>query len=125
MGIFHDRGKVHWTICAACRDDKAEAVLIGGRAGSVGAEMGLRVVPDQLATAMRPQVHHRGPAARHGDRITGDLFQYCAFASLGTDRHAGDTLAAFDRCDAFAVLNPNAQATRLFGQCPAAVCTGV
>ena len=52
---------------------------------------------------------HRGPAARHGNRVACDLFQYRAFASLGADFNASDALAALDGRNAVAHHNANAQ----------------
>ena len=109
----------------ASSHDKTVAILIGGTALGIGAEMRLRLIPCQLATAMGPQVYHGRPAARHSDRVTFDLFQNSAFASLRTDRDASDTLAAFDLGNGFAVLDADTKGTRLFRQCSATRCTRV
>ena len=69
---------------------------------------------------------HRGPAARHGNRVACDLFQYRAFASLGADFNASDALAALDGRNAVTHHNANAQRLGLRHQIAVIPCgTGI
>ncbi len=102
----------------ACRDHETLPVSTCRRAGGVGAEHRLRVVPDQLAAAMRPQMHDRRPAARHRHAIAGDLLQHGPFAGLRTQGDARHTLAAFHLGDAFAIGHADAQSAGLVDQRP-------
>ena len=92
--------------------------MTDGRAGGIRAEHGVGVVPCQLAATMAPQMHHGRPAARHRDRIAGDVFQTRPFASLHAQGHTGDTLGALDLGNALAGFHPYAQSPRLRGQRP-------
>jgi hypothetical protein len=70
--------------------DEALPVGARGRAVGIGAELRARLVPGKLAAAMRPQVHDRRPAARHGDRVAGDVLESRARSHLRAERHALD-----------------------------------
>ena len=116
--IGQHSGAAQMAIGHPCGDHETRAISTGRRAGRVGAKHRLRIVPDQLATAMRPQMHDRRPAARHRHAIAGDFFQHGAFTGLRTKRDTGDPLAAFDLCDAFAIRNTDAQGAGLVDQWP-------
>ena len=69
---------------------------------------------------------HRRPAARHGNRVACDLFQYRAFASLGADFNASDALATLDGRNAVTHHNANAQSLGLRHQIAVIPCgTGI
>ena len=104
------------TIGRTNRHHHGRPVVACRRAGGVGTEMRLRIVPRQLAAAMAPQVHHRRPAARHGDDIAGHLFQNSAFTSLKADGDAGHPLAALDLHNRTARFHANAHSLGLGGQ---------
>jgi len=65
---------------------------------------------------MGPKVHHRRPAARHRDAVTGDLFDHTAFAGLIAQGHARYTLAAFDLGDTGAERHADPQRGGLINQ---------
>ena len=73
-GILEHFGRRHSTAGDAGGADEGQAVGAGRRARGIGAEERLGLVPVQLAAAMRPEMHDRGPAARHRDAICLDLF---------------------------------------------------
>ena len=100
----------------ACRHDEGLTISTRWRFFRVRAEHRLIGVPSQFATAMGPQMHHRGPAARHRYAIAADLFQHRTLARLRTKRHARDTLAALHLGDPFAHLDPDAQIARAVDQ---------
>ncbi|CUH51988.1 hypothetical protein SHM7688_01428 [Shimia marina] len=121
MGICQDIAKTQRPTCAARGGHKGFAIMAGWCAIRIWAEVRLRLIPDQLAAAMGPEVYNRRPAARHGHRVAGDFLQRCAFTCLRTDRNTGHTLAAFDFCDAFAKLNTDPHAFGFGHQCAAAI----
>ena len=109
-------GGEQMTVGSANRDDEAFAVRAQRRAIRVGAEKGVRLVPDQLAAAVGPQVHHGGPAARHGNAVAGDRFRDRAFAVLRADLHPGDAFAAIDGCDPAVCQHFDAKGAHLLWQ---------
>ena len=62
-GVRQNCIQMHFPIGAACGRHKGLAAFACRCARRIGAEMGLIGVPGQFATAMRPQVHNRRPAA--------------------------------------------------------------
>ena len=119
------KGCIHQSLCrfqraigSPCGIDHRQAVMADRRAGGIGTEHGVSLVPRQLAATMAPQMHHGRPAARHGDRIAGDVFQTRPFASLHAQGHTGDTLGALNLGDALAGFHPDPQGPRLCGQRP-------
>jgi hypothetical protein len=94
MGVGEDRARVAGAGGGARGDHEAGAVMAERRPFGVGRELGAVGVPGQLAAAMRPEMHHRGPAAGHGDGVAGDLLQGRALARLQAGGDAGDAAAA-------------------------------
>lgn len=62
-------GREQLAIGRARNRHHGRAVMGDRRAGRIGPEGRLRLVPDQLAAAVAPEMDDRRPAARHGDRI--------------------------------------------------------
>jgi hypothetical protein len=79
----------------------------------------------QLAAAMAVQVYDRRIPARHGHGVTGDVFQYRAFACHKTDLHASHTLAALDPCNAAPCQDTHAQIAGALGQIARNLCAGI
>ncbi len=74
---------------------------------------------------MRPEVHHRRPAARHGHAIAGNLVDHRAFARLQAKRHAGHAGLALDLSDGLAFLNADALGLGLGPQSACAFGAGI
>ena len=82
----------------------------------IGAEKRARAVPVQLAAAMRPQMHDRRPAARHGDSITNHILDHLTFAILRAKLHRNHAAQPFDSGNPHAGQNPKTARTRLLHQ---------
>ena len=83
-------------ICGAHAFHQSLAVVVQGGPGGVGDEGLRRIVPQQLAAAMAVQMHHRRPAAGHGDGIAGDFLQHRALACHQAERDGFHIARALD-----------------------------
>ncbi len=118
-GILKHRRAAQMPIGQTCHFDKTGPICPQGRLIRIGAEHGLIGVPNQLATAMGPQMHHGRPAARHGHHITSDLFEHGAFTGLRANLHPSHPLAAFNFRNAAAKGHANASSLHSLHQGPA------
>ena len=75
--------------------DKSSSISPQRRLIGIGTEHCLIGIPDKLAAAMGPQVHHGRPATGHRHHVTRDLLKHRAFTRLRTDLHPGHPFAAF------------------------------
>ena len=123
--ILKHRRSAQMPVGQTCHSDKTGPICPHTRFIRIRAEMALLFVPNQLATAMGPQVHNRRPTARHRNRITSDLLAHGAFTGLRADLHPGDPLAPFNFRNAAANCHANAtslhspqQGPAPFGPCP-------
>ena len=112
MGAREAGGGVERAGCRAGGQHESGAVAAAGGPVGVGGEVCLRLVPGELAAAVRPEVHHRRPAAGHGDRVAGDPLAVGALAGLGADLDAGDAPAACYPGDAAAFDDADAERAR-------------
>ena len=116
MGIGQHRRIVQRAIRGPGGDHHRAAVMGQRRAVGIGAETDLCGIPGQLAAAMAPQMHHRRPAARHGNGVAGDILQHGALAGLQAERNTRDPLAALDLGNGTARLDADAKRAGAVGQ---------
>ena len=123
--VFQQRAQAELAVRGTGRNHKALTVVAQRRTGGIGAEVGVFLVPDQLAAAVGPQVHHRRPAAGHGNRVCFHFLTGTAFAVLGADGDLGHAFAVLHLGDGAAQLDPDALFADRFHQRAAAGFAGV
>ena len=112
-GICQHIWRIHRAAGNASCGNETLTIIAGWRAFWVGGKMGLLLNPVQLATAMGPQMHHGGKAARHGHAIAFNFLARTAVAILQTDGNPRHAAATFDLGNGATLQNFDTQSTGL------------
>ena len=99
--------------------------MVQGRTRGVGDEGRDGFIPRQLATTVAVEVDHGGPAARHGDGLTGDFLLHCPLAHLGADCDASHACVAHDLGDGLADQDADTGSAGCLGQGTGGAAAGV